>query len=309
MSPKNIAFSVIGVGMLAILFFVIRGPAQRTVPPNPDPNIDISDIWATYTDVAHGFSISYPKDATIEKENFEGFLARTKTGAIGIRLPENLFTGTNLGEAGVFIGVNKDADAVSNCTKIVDSEEQVAGTAKLDTTSFTVFNAVGVGAGNTYESKIYRAVHAGACYEIVELLHSGNIYNYTPGTVKEFDKAKFLDVLEGITKTFQFTIQTSGIEGHVTLGPTCPVERIPPDPNCAPKPYKTNIAISNFGSSAILKTIATDADGAFTVELPPGSYELTPKSGSVFPHCSPMTIEVQPNTLAEAHLSCDTGIR
>lgn len=31
----------------------------------------------------------------------------------------------------------------------------------------------------------------------------------------------------------------SGVRGAVVLGPTCPAERIPPDPTCAPKPYAT----------------------------------------------------------------------
>src|SRR5437764_398930 len=35
----------------------------------------------------------------------------------------------------------------------------------------------------------------------------------------------------------------SGVNGQVLLGPTCPVERIPPDPQCAPKPYSTLVTI------------------------------------------------------------------
>src|SRR5258706_9652825 len=35
----------------------------------------------------------------------------------------------------------------------------------------------------------------------------------------------------------------SGITGRVTLSPTCPVETVPPDPKCAPKPYSTSIYI------------------------------------------------------------------
>src|ERR1035437_9585171 len=64
----------------------------------------------------------------------------------------------------------------------------------------------------------------------------------------------------------------SGISGTVTLGPTCPVERIPPDPNCAPKFYSTSIAIYEVGHTNAVKTIQSDTNGAFSTELNPGNY-------------------------------------
>ena len=102
-------------------------------------------------------------------------------------------------------------------------------------------------------------------------------------------------------------VKTSGVAGVVTIGPTCPVERIPPEPQCAPKMYQTTIEISQSGT--ILKRIDTDTQGVFRVELTPGSYEFTPKGGSPFPSCRPATITVLPNAFTETNPSCDTGIR
>lgn len=61
------------------------------------------------------------------------------------------------------------------------------------------------------------------------------------------------------------------IQGSVVLGPTCPVERIPPDPACAPKPYATKVDIyRQVGSATPYKTVATNASGTFNVALDPG---------------------------------------
>src|SRR5207253_9569337 len=35
-----------------------------------------------------------------------------------------------------------------------------------------------------------------------------------------------------------------GIRGTVLLGPICPVERIPPDPQCADKPYAASLVVT-----------------------------------------------------------------
>src|ERR1700704_5848784 len=35
----------------------------------------------------------------------------------------------------------------------------------------------------------------------------------------------------------------SGIRGNVMAGPTCPVERVPPDPACADRPLSTTITV------------------------------------------------------------------
>jgi hypothetical protein len=103
--------------------------------------------------------------------------------------------------------------------------------------------------------------------------------------------------------------EMGGVEGRVFLGPTCPVERIPPDPECAPRPYKTAITVSQSGDTAILKTIETDGDGKFTAELSPGSYDFTPSGGAVLPRCATHTVVIVPKAITQETFQCDTGIR
>jgi hypothetical protein len=104
---------------------------------------------------------------------------------------------------------------------------------------------------------------------------------------------------------------TSGVRGTVTLGPTCPVEKNPPDPACAPKGFATSIAVfkGSTASGNIYKTVGTDASGTFTIALDPGTYTFQPKGGSPLPRCSAQTVTVSPRMFNELSLQCDTGIR
>ncbi len=99
------------------------------------------------------------------------------------------------------------------------------------------------------------------------------------------------------------------LSGSVTLGPTCPVERIPPDPNCAPKPFSTSISILNSENTKILKTINSDTNGAFSVNLDSGTYILQAKGGAVLPRCSQVSVVIKSGEQTKTEISCDTGIR
>ena len=101
----------------------------------------------------------------------------------------------------------------------------------------------------------------------------------------------------------------SGVRGAVLLGPTCPVERIPPDPACADRGYATTVVARRTGSSAVFATAKSNATGAFTLTLPPGAYTLTAGEGKMLPRCSPTTVTVGPSGYTPATISCDTGIR
>jgi hypothetical protein len=101
----------------------------------------------------------------------------------------------------------------------------------------------------------------------------------------------------------------SGIQGTVMLGSMCPVQRIPPDPNCDDKPYQTLITIFHTSdlehASAIINS---DAKGVFSISLPPGDYTLE-AGGSNFPRCDHPQVTVGSDSYTSIAISCDTGIR
>lgn len=106
-------------------------------------------------------------------------------------------------------------------------------------------------------------------------------------------------------------ISDSGIRGTVLLGPTCPVERIPPDPVCADKPYKTNLTLTTADQSRVITEFNSDANGKFTVKIQPGEYAIrSAAAANILPYCaSNNTIKVSANMFTDATVFCDTGIR
>ena len=105
---------------------------------------------------------------------------------------------------------------------------------------------------------------------------------------------------------------TVRVSGHVLAGPTCPVERVPPDPACAPRPVDAaHVVIVDAGTNAVIADAVTDADGAYAVDLVPGSYRL--EGGADMPGIGPpqpipfeIAADAGPVTI---DLEVDTGIR
>jgi hypothetical protein len=106
-------------------------------------------------------------------------------------------------------------------------------------------------------------------------------------------------------------VTDSGIEGTAMTGPHCPVERDPPDPDCADRPYEGKLAVTTPDQGRIVKSFSTNAHGEFRVAIAPGEYSIRndPASDN-FPYCSTQqTIVVEAGRFTKADVSCDTGIR
>ncbi len=94
--------------------------------------------------------------------------------------------------------------------------------------------------------------------------------------------------------------------GQVTTSPTCPVERMPPDPACAPRPLSSIMTISSAGTDL---QVHTDTNGKFYVPLPTGTYQVFIELNSLYPHCPNETVVIKANATSTLNISCDTGIR
>jgi hypothetical protein len=101
---------------------------------------------------------------------------------------------------------------------------------------------------------------------------------------------------------------TGGINGYVHMGPTCPVQRIPPDPNCADKPY-ANAALSATDALGKQYKGQTDTNGKFSLNGPVGTYAIKIISVNILPRCEDKQAEVTTNKFTSVDISCDTGIR
>jgi hypothetical protein len=101
------------------------------------------------------------------------------------------------------------------------------------------------------------------------------------------------------------------VVGNVFLGPVCPVERIPPDPACAPKPYTAPITIWSTWTGSPYQPVQTDVNGVFKLSLPPGAYSMAASpatGGSPYPRCAVSKILVVTKKTQNVTVNCDTGI-
>ena len=98
----------------------------------------------------------------------------------------------------------------------------------------------------------------------------------------------------------------SGVQGTVTVGPTCPVERI--ESPCPDRPYQTTVVALGASENEVART-ASGPDGAFELELEPGTYVLTELVPGVFPRPTRTPVTVLAGQYTKVTLRLDSGIR
>lgn len=116
------------------------------------------------------------------------------------------------------------------------------------------------------------------------------------------------------TKCPDVVVKTTGtIKGKVEVGPICPVERIPPDPNCKAQPEhytSREVILYAEDGTTVVKRMNFLADGTYSFEVPAGTYILNiPTQGIGGSGDLPKTIIVKSGQTVEFKFSIDTGIR
>lgn len=116
----------------------------------------------------------------------------------------------------------------------------------------------------------------------------------------------------GPSATVSTTTTASGVAGTVRFGPVCPVERIPADLACAPRPGAASIRLDPSGGRPAI-TGTAGADGRFSIPAPPGVYAVSATATAASPGrgCSadPPQAMVVAGTFVTVSVLCDTGIR
>jgi len=117
------------------------------------------------------------------------------------------------------------------------------------------------------------------------------------------------DILPGAGATVGGAGNT-GINGHATAGPVCPVEKNPPDPSCAPRPVAGAHVVAIDASGSQVSETMTDETGAFGFDLAPGDYTI---QGDAAPGLmggpGQVQVTVVAGTRSTVDLAYDTGIR
>ena len=150
-----------------------------------------TDGWEKLQNTKYGFSVSYPKDATLVTEN---------DASARITLPIN--GGTNLSEKYVLISVVENPASCKSPD--IGGDPTESSDVTIHGIQFLKELGSGVAAGNLYEYVAYSAESNDNCVSLTFVLHSTNPENTTT-PLPEFDKADESKIFDWIIQTFDWT--------------------------------------------------------------------------------------------------------
>ena len=102
----------------------------------------------------------------------------------------------------------------------------------------------------------------------------------------------------------------TGLAITAAAGPVCPVERVPPDPDCAPRPVAGATVLVLDGQGKTVATVVLDDKGLASVPLAAGSYvvQAQPANG-LMGTPEAQNVSVVAGAMTPVLLAYDTGIR
>ncbi len=164
----------------------------------PDPG----GLPQVYADGTTGFSIRYPKGYSVDPAyRYQALGPGEDIYGVKFTIASSTSTGTNLSsfDTGVsveFLPNTQDCSAGLFLGEGADVSQETD-----NDTEYSVGEFSGAGAGNFYEEKVWALPGTNPCVGVRYLIHSTNIGNYDPGTIKEFDRAALLNQFDAIRRT------------------------------------------------------------------------------------------------------------
>ena len=127
-----------------------------------------------------------------------------------------------------------------------------------------------------------------------------------PGTV--LDTTTTTTPVDTTTTTVTDT-GTVRVLGRVMAGPTCPVERFPPDPDCDDQPVQgARLVVLDDGGIEVV-SIESNEGGRFQLRLGSGTYLLVPQPYDGLLGTAPSQEFIVGTDTVELRVEYDTGIR
>lgn len=225
---KNTVIVILFVAVIALAAaFYVNVNAPLSPPGEASPQIPFSyapTTWKSWNDTIYRketgtyvtYSLSYPRDFDIRTgDQVAG--GTLSDSYVQIRFPNDAFATppSNFAEGFLVVGRSAGKSAVASCFVNPNpgpgAPRQLSAGPVIDGRLFRYGTTTDVGAGNIYNIRLYRTVFDGDCWGVDLVVHTGNIGNYTPGTVAEFDQSKAFFVLEKILGTFALSTSTSAI--------------------------------------------------------------------------------------------------
>ena len=155
--------------------------------------------------------------------------------------------------------------------------------------------------------EIAEGTEAAAAKRSIELIveRAGDTWRITGTIVGGYDDP---GTVGGAQDGVSATSTSTGIQGIVMRGPTCPVVIAGSGDECADKPFATTLSVRSVSDGAEVRQFASDTEGRFSVALAPGRYVIASLQESAFPICRE-EVEVRSDGFTAVAVNCDSGIR
>lgn len=161
--------------------------------------------WKEYTNHHIGFSIKYLSNYSVNSSYvYTLYGSGHDIQGVSFTLPASLTNGTNL-SGDSYISVEWiSAGSTCNARNFLSAEtiNEQSGTTPGGET-YSIGETGEAATGNYYEETVYVISSGSYCFCIRLFIHSTNIANYDPGTIRVFDRAAIMQNYYDMVATFQ----------------------------------------------------------------------------------------------------------
>jgi hypothetical protein len=177
---------------------VVRSSAAASSAPTIITPSDPAG-WTRYKSA--GFSIATPPGwKTNSAYDYSELGPGQDIHGVSFTIPAALAKGTNL-SSGSYISVETlPGSKTCAASAFIDSPTAEPSVSENGVTYSVATGSQGA-AGNFYEETVYAANGTSPCIAVRYFIHSTNIGNYDPGTIKAFDKPALIARLDAIRRT------------------------------------------------------------------------------------------------------------
>jgi hypothetical protein len=187
-----------GTLSLAFVAVMLSGFAQ---------SVERGGSWQSFRDTHRGYAISHPRDWRVDTAHDYTALGPGKDiHGVAFVVPSGLAKGTNLSDSS-YLAVEWLPDAPGCTADLFLDDADQGGPQRVQDGGmrWSVAHGSDAGAGNFYEETVYAVADAKPCIALRYFIHSTNIGNYDPGTVKPFDRRKLVATFDRMRRSFQMT--------------------------------------------------------------------------------------------------------
>ncbi|MBM3261650.1 hypothetical protein FJY93_04520 [Candidatus Kaiserbacteria bacterium] len=205
---RNLINFGIGIGIVVVvaltagLYFSsqsMQKPVEASEPTPTQPQQVATSTYATTT-----FSLVYPADFTVNDAYAYDQFAKKPIAGVKFVIPTQMATGTNLSAHDTGISIEQLPRAKKCTADIYIPADVKAQALQEGGVAYSVATTSGAAAGNVYEEQVYALSGSQPCTAIRYFIHSTQIGNYPPGTVREFDRAALIEAFDTIRRSIVF---------------------------------------------------------------------------------------------------------